>query len=89
MISGGRSGHGCGVLTSGSVMVAGGESYPQDVSQVVELYHLVSDSWTLLSPLPGPLTGSPALITAGLRTYLLGGYDEVTRSKTLSASCIE
>ena len=58
-------------------MVAGGESYPQDVSRVVELYSLASDSWTLLSPLSAPLYGSPALITLGHRTYLLGGYDQV------------
>ena len=45
---------------------------------MVELYDLTSDSWTLLPALSGSLTGSPALITAGLRTYLLGGYGQVT-----------
>ena len=59
-------------------MVAGGDNYPQDVSRVVELYDLTSDSWTLLPALSGSLTGSPALIAAGLRTYLLGGYGQVT-----------
>ena len=59
-------------------MVAGGDNYPQDVSRVVELYDLTSDTWRLLPPLSGSLTGSPALITAGQKTYLLGGYGEVT-----------
>ena len=77
MISGGRSGHGCGLLTSGQVMVAGGESYPQDLSRVVEVYNLTSDSWSVLPPLSAPLTGSPAVISVEHKTFLLGGYDQV------------
>ena len=82
MVSGGRSSHGCGLVEPGQVMVAGGDSYPDPVSTKVELYSLETDLWSPAPPLPYPLTGSPALVTAGHSLYLLGGYDQVCRLTT-------
>ena len=82
MISGARSGHGCGLVSPGEVMVVGGDSYPDSVSTKVEVYSLATDTWTSRPPLSAPLTGSPALVTHGHSLYLLGGYDEVRRGET-------
>ena len=79
MIHGARSGHGCTGLTGDQgtvtrVIIVGGDSWPGDVSRSVEQYHVASDRWEELTPLPWSVTGAPGVLSYGDMILVVGGY---------------
>ena len=81
MIHGGRSGHGCAGLPGDQdrverVVVVGGDTYPGDVSRMVELYTLATNSWSELAPLPWSVTGAPGVIWSNGHILVMGGYSD-------------